>query len=118
MSMNLIISLLLFSLLLIILTTYFLRKGRIPEKYALLWYCFAIIIIIVSFFPGILSFFANMLGFKLMSNMVLIILIGILFMLAMALTIMIAGQKKKTILLIQELALLKSRIGKLEDEDR
>lgn len=111
MSKNLVITLICASLLVFILATRYLRKGRIPEKYALLWYLFALIIFILSLFPNILSFLAKTLGFQLVSNMVIVILIGILFLLVMALTIMIAGQKKKTTLLIQELSMLKKELN-------
>lgn len=107
MSEKLILSLIIISIFLVLLTTYFLKKGRIPEKYALLWYSFSILVLIVSFFPDIFSSLAKLLGFQLLSNMVLVLLIGVLFLLTMSLTIMIAGQKKKTTLLIQELSLLK-----------
>ena len=110
MSEKLVLSLIIISIFLVLLTTYILKKGRIPEKYALLWYIFAIIILVVSFFPGIFSTLAKILGFQLLSNMVLVLLIGILFLLTMSLTIMIAGQKKKTTLLIQELSLLKKEL--------
>ena len=112
MSTKLVITLIVVSILLIILTTHFLRKGRIPEKYAILWYCFAIIVLIMSFFPDFFSFIAGKLGFQLMSNMVMLLLSGVLFLLVMALTIMMAGQKKKTTMLIQEVSILKEKLEK------
>ena len=111
MSIRLMITLIVVSILLVILTTHFLRKGRIPEKYALLWYCFAILILVMSFFPNFFSFIAKKIGFQLMSNMVILLLLGILFLLVMALTIMMAGQKKKTTMLIQEVKNLISKIN-------
>lgn len=118
MSKNLIITLIFASLFIFILASRYLRKGRIPEKYALLWYLFAFIILIVSLFPNILSFLARTLGFQLVSNMIIVLLIGILFLLVMALTIMIAGQKKKTTLLIQEVSILKNEINNLKEKKK
>lgn len=112
MSVRLTLSLIIVSVFLVLLTTHFLKKGRIPEKYALLWYGFAILVLIVSFFPNIFSSLAKLLGFQLLSNMVLVLLIGILFLLTMSLTIMMAGQKKKTTLLIQELSILRQEVTK------
>mgnify|MGYP004455913227 CR=1 FL=1 len=111
MSINLVVLLIIMSLSIFILTTYFLIKGRIPEKYALLWYMFSIFIIISGLFPKLISSISKLLGFELMSNMILVLLIGILFLLVMSLTIMMAGQKKKTTLLIQEISLLKSEVN-------
>lgn len=111
MSINLTIALLLVALFIILLTTYFLKKGRIPEKYSLLWYGFALIILLVGVFPDFFSNISEKFGFKVMSNFVIGVIVGILILLTMALTIIIAGQKKKTTLLIQEVSILRSEIN-------
>ena len=110
MPINLTITLIVVSLFLILLTSYFLKIGRIPEKYALLWYLFSIIILIVSFFPNVFESLAKIVGIQLLSNMFIAILIWVLFLLVMSLTIMMSGQKKKTTLLIQEISILKSEL--------
>ena len=51
-----------------------------------------------------------------MSNLIIGIIVGVLILLTMALTIMIAGQKKKTMLLIQEISILKSEIKSNEKQ--
>lgn len=112
MSLSLTITLIIVSIFLIILTTHFLKKGRIPEKYSLLWYSFSLIILLVGIFPNLFSFISEKLGFEVMSNLIIGIIIGVLILLTMALTIMIAGQKKKTTLLIQEISLLRREIKK------
>lgn len=116
MSLNLTTTLVVVSIFLIILTTYFLKKGRIPEKYSLLWYCFSIIILLVGIFPNLFNFVSEKLGFEVMSNLIIGIIVGVLILLTMALTIMIAGQKKKTMLLIQEISILKSEIKSNEKQ--
>ncbi|MBQ9024291.1 MAG: DUF2304 domain-containing protein [Bacilli bacterium] len=110
MSKSLIITLVVVSICLIIITSHYLKKDRIPIKYSLLWYLFSLLILVVALFPGLFTIISKTLGFEAMSNMVIGIIIGLLLLLTMALTIMIAGQKKKTILLIQELSLLKSEV--------
>ena len=75
-----------------------------------MWYLFSIIILIVSFFPNVFESLAKIVGIQLLSNMFIAILIGVLFLLVMSLTIMMAGQKKKTTLLIQEISILKSEL--------
>lgn len=116
MQTSLIITLILVSLFLIILTTYVLKKGRISEKYSLLWYGMALIILFVALFPNFFVLISKALGFEVMSSFIMGLLIGILILLAMALTVMIAGQKKKTILLIQEISILKSELNKIKEE--
>ena len=114
MSKSLTITLILVSFFLIILTTYFLKKGRIPEKYSLLWYGFSIIILLVGIFPNLFSFISEKLGFQVMSNLIIAIIVGLLMLLTMALTIMIAGQKKKATLLIQEVSILRNEVNNYE----
>lgn len=110
MSISLTITLIIVSLLLILLTTYTLKKGRISEKYSLLWYAFALVIFLVAVFPQIFNLIAEKLGFQVMSNLIIGIILGTLILLSMALTVMIAGQKKKTTLLIQEISMLKAGV--------
>lgn len=104
------ITLIVVALFLIFLTTYVLKKGRIPEKYSLLWYGFALVILLMSIFPGLFVSISKLLGFELMSNFVIALIIGSLILLTMALTVMIAGQKKKTTLLIQEIGIIKKEL--------
>ena len=114
MSESLVITLIIVSISLFIIITYFLIKGRIPEKYSLLWYFFALIILLTSIFPKLFTWLSSLLGFEVMSNLIIAIIIGILLLLTMALTIMIAGQSKKTTLLIQELSLVKEELEELK----
>ena len=116
MSENLIIILTISIIILFISITYILKKGRIEEKYALLWYFIDLILLLVVIFHKPISEFANMLGFYPLSTFVISIFIGLLLLLVVALTVMMAGQKKKTILLIQEISILKNEVAKLKDE--
>lgn len=116
MSINLTLTLIVVSMFLIFLTTIILKKGRISEKHALLWYAMSLIILIAGILPHVLAEISKKLGFSVMSSFVIGILIGILIILTMALTVMIAGQKKKTTLLIQEVSLLKEEIKNLKEK--
>lgn len=115
MSIKLTFTLILVAMFILLLTTYFLKKGRIPEKYSLLWYAFSIIIFLVGIFPNLFQNIANKLGFQVMSNLIIGVIIGLLILLTMALTIIAAGQKKKTTLLIQEISLLKKEIETMKN---
>ena len=111
MSLKLRIILLIFSLIVILVTTSVLKKGRIPIKYSLLWYFVGGIILMLSLFPFILEFITKVIGFKTISNLILGIIISLLLFLTMSLTIITSGQKKKITLLIQEVSLLKKSIN-------
>ncbi|MBQ2639505.1 MAG: DUF2304 domain-containing protein [Bacilli bacterium] len=112
MSDNLIITIIAISCILFLIVTIVLKRGRIPEKYALLWYFMIAILLLVAIIPGVFSYIASKLGFYPMSNFIIGIFIGVLILLTMALTVMMAGQKKKTTLLIQEISLLKEEVKK------
>ena len=116
MSQNLTLTLIIVGIALVVLTTIILKKGRISEKHALLWYAMSLIIILAGIIPKVLVEISQKLGFTVMSSFVIGIFIGILIMLTMALTVMIAGQKKKTTLLIQEISLLKAEVEELKNK--
>ena len=115
MEFNLKVSLLIFSIILFVTTTIMLKKERMPIKYSLLWYFSAIIILLVSIFPKVLELFQNLFGFETLSNLIIGMFISILLFLTMALTIIVSGQTKKIVLLVQEISFLKS---KLEESDK
>lgn len=110
MQRGLTIILLTFAIFLIFLTTFFLKKGRIPEKYSLLWYGFSLFILLVGIFPNLFAFISEKLGVQVMSNLIIGIILAALIVFNMVLSIMIAGQKKKTTLLIQEISMLKQEV--------
>ena len=112
MSLKLRISLFAFSILLAIITTVVLRKGRIPIKYSLLWYFSSLVVFLVAIFPFTIEFVANMLGFTTLSNLITAMIIAILLFLTMSLTIITSNKKKKITLLIQEVSILKEKINK------
>ncbi len=112
MSLKLRISLIVFAVVLSIITTAVLRKGRIPIKYSLLWYFSSIIVFLVAVFTFIIEWCANLLGFATLSNLIVAIIIGILLFLTMSLTIITSGQKKKITFLIQEVSSLKEKVNK------
>lgn len=111
MSINLRVILFVFSIFLLVITTYVLKRGRIPEKYSLLWYFISLVIFILAIFPDFFTFIAKQLGFQVMSNLIIGIILALLLFLTMSLTIIAAGQKKKTTLLIQEISILKEKLN-------
>lgn len=110
MSNSLITGLLMVGISLLIIITIILRKGRIPMKFALVWYVPACAIILLALFPRIFEFFAHLFGFQTISNLVAGFLFVILFLIIIALTVIVAGQTTKINLLIQEISLLKEKI--------
>ncbi len=108
MNLSLKIALIIFSIILALITTKILKKGRMPIKYSLLWYFCSLIILLVAVFPFIIEYVSNLFGFKTLSNLIIAIILALLLFLTMSLTIITSGQKKKITLLIQEISILKS----------
>ena len=115
MQVTLRIALIVYALFLFIIITHLLKKGRITEKHSIVWYIFTMVVILVGIVPKFLELFSDFLGFEVLSNFVIGILIALLTIMSLILNVMIAGQRKKTTLLIQEVSLLKEEIEKLKN---
>ena len=100
-----------FFLLCVIL--YNLKKGKMPVKYALVWIFSAVVMILCACFPQIIGFITRLLGFELISNVILSIFLGCI---TISLTVIVSGQAKKIDLLVQEVSLLKQKVEKKEKE--
>ena len=111
MALNLRLAVIIFALLLFIITIRILIKGRIPEKYSLIWLGISLIILLVGIVPEFLTSISKIFGFEVMSNMIMGMILFLMVIITMALTVMIAGQKKKTTLLIQEVSILQKELN-------
>lgn len=110
MQLTLRIALVVYAIFLFILITYLLKRGRITEKHSIVWYVFTIVVSLVGIVPQFLELFSKLLGFEVLSNFVIGILIVLITIMCLVLNVMIAGQRKKTTLLIQEISILKKEI--------
>lgn len=114
MSINVRIVMVIFALFIILLIINLLKKDRVPIKISLLWLIAALLILFIGVFPECLKLLLDLLGFKTLSNMLVGILLGILFVISISLTVVISGQKKRNQILIQEISMLKKRVDTLE----
>ena len=111
MSIKLKLELILVSFVIIFTVLFFLKKDKIPVKYALVWIFSALIIFFVAVATDFFNFFSKMFGFVTISNMIIGLFIFLLLMICMSLTIMISSQKVKITRLTQEISLLKSKMN-------
>ena len=102
-----IITLIIFSIVFITITTIALKKDKMPIKYALIWYFSAVALLIVAIFPKLVEIVANFLGFEASSSLIIGIVMTLLLIITLILTIIVSGQKRKITLLIQEISLIK-----------
>lgn len=110
MQITLRIALVIYAVVLFIVVTHLLKKEKLPEKYTIIWYAFSLVILLVGIVPQFLEVISKALRFEVLSNFVIGILITLLTIMCLALSVMIAGQKKKIKLLIQEVSMLKKEI--------
>lgn len=114
MSGNLIFCSGLFSIFIILLILYLIRKEKINIKYSLVWLVLFLALLICLFVPGLLNYITKLLGFQTASNMVLSLLIAVLVVINITNTVINSHQDKKIRLLIQEISLMKENVN--EDE--
>lgn len=117
MSLNLRIFLFFILISFIILILHTIKKKRLLLKYSLLWLAASLFMSICIIFPQILSFICTILGIELVSNLVFLLGFLILLILTFVLTIIVSEQKKKIILLIEEVAIIKKEISNFKNRD-
>lgn len=107
MSVNLIFGSAGFSILVIFIILYFIKKDKIHIKYAIVWLILFAILFLALLIPGFMGFLTRVLGFQYSSNMVFSLLICVLVIISILLTGIVSSQDKKIRLLIQEISILK-----------
>lgn len=105
-----------FSLVFLVVTVELIRRQKIAEKYSLLWLALGLVMISCSVFPGLLEGIARSVGIYYAPS--LLFLIGLIFSLTfiMHLTIVISRLQRQLTRLIQEVALLKAKLEKEEQD--
>ncbi|MGI9186003.1 MAG: DUF2304 domain-containing protein, partial [Gaiellales bacterium] len=95
---------------LFLLTFELTRRRRLIEKYAILWFATAVIIVIVAVVPGALDFIADALGISYAPAALL--LVAFIFSLAVTLhlSMVLSRVTRQLTLLAQEHAILQSRV--------
>lgn len=99
--------LIIFSICWIILISYFLRKDKLSVKYSLVWFSMAFVLLVLGIFPGFLSGISHLFGFQVASSFIVGIILTLLMFITLILTIIIVDQKKKIVMLIQEVSMIK-----------
>lgn len=97
------------AIILAIVVLLIVRKGKITIKYSIFWFLSCILLLITGIMPSILESIAKLLGFQVVSNLVIGIFIFILIIINISLTIIVSTQSNKINLLIQEVSILKQK---------
>ncbi|MEZ4866020.1 MAG: DUF2304 domain-containing protein [Caldilineaceae bacterium] len=104
-----------FSLVLFAVILQLIRKHKLREEYALIWFAVSLVIVLFSLFDGILSYLAGLLAVVYAPTLVLVF--GILFcvILLLAQTVMLSNQANRLRDLAQTIGLLEWRLHQLEE---
>ncbi|MCR5797354.1 DUF2304 domain-containing protein [Eubacterium xylanophilum] len=105
-------------LLMLIYVSRMISKDKIDVKYALRWLALCVLVLILDFFPGILYWLAGISGIHLPSNMIFLVAILLLIMTVFALTANVSRVSQKNTRLIQEVALLRDEIERLQEKEK
>lgn len=94
----------------------FIRKKKLDLRYGLSWLLVICVILVLDFFPGILSWLTNLMGVEIPANMLFFLGFCFSLLIIFGLTMIVSGLSHKVKRLSQELALLDKRINDMEAE--
>jgi hypothetical protein len=95
--------------LLVFLVLLNIRKGRLKEKYAVLWLIVSVLSIFAIAIPQFIPFLAKNLGFTLPANFLFVVTVGTALFLTFLLSTDISKKQKQLEDLAAEIALLKQK---------
>ena len=95
-----------------------LRRHRLREKYALVWFCVAVGLLVITLFPAVLTWAAELLHVQVPAN--LLFFAGSLLLLAMSLqhSYELGRLEERTRTLAEEAALLRLALDERAPDDR
>ena len=91
-----------------------IRRGRLKERYSLIWLSAAAVMVIFSLWRPLLHFIARMLGIDYPPSFLFILLIGFLVFLLLHFSSVISALSEKNSRLAQEIGILKARMKNIE----
>lgn len=112
MNSNLRFVMIILAIILFIIILRLVSKNKLPIKYSLFWFSSAFIVLLVGLIPNLIGFFTRLIGFETYSSLIAGVIIGLLLLITLFLTIIVSEQKRKLLLLVQEVSLLKEQINK------
>ena len=87
-----------------------IRRGRLKEKYSLLWLIAGSVMLLFSVSRGLLEFFSRLVGIYYAPSFLFLLAIFFLFLIALHFSVVVSGLSEKNKRLAQEIALLKQEL--------
>lgn len=98
-----------FSIFLLVLIVYLIRKKKVREEYAILWIAIFTMFLVLSAFRGLIDKFSSLLGIQYQPAALFLILFACLFLLVFHFSIVISDMKKKMNALAMTVSILEER---------
>ncbi|MFB9745744.1 DUF2304 domain-containing protein [Leifsonia shinshuensis] len=92
-----------------------LRRGRMRERHAIWWLLAGVLALIIGIFPGILDWFAELIGVGAPVNLVFFVSIAVLFLVCIQHSTELTNLESKTRTLAERSALQQLEIEELRD---
>ncbi|HTG01027.1 MAG TPA: DUF2304 domain-containing protein [Nitrospirota bacterium] len=102
--------------LLLLTVVELIRRGRLKERYSLLWLAAGIILIVLSSSRQLLEYIARLLGIFYPPSFLFLLAFLFLLLITLHFSVVISGVTEKNKQLAQEIALLKQELQKLKED--
>lgn len=93
-----------------------IRKNSLEIDYSIFWILFSGVLVLVSIFPGIITWAADVLGFISPANMVFLVVIFLLVLKLFSVTIKLSLLENKIKTLVQHIALMETAVCEMEKD--
>ncbi|MCR5226151.1 MAG: DUF2304 domain-containing protein [Eubacterium sp.] len=93
-----------------------IRKSQMKIENAIFWFVLAVVLIILSIFPGIVTWAAATIGVESPVNLIYLIMIFLLFYKAFSLSVKVAQLEHKVNILTAENAMADKKLRELDNE--
>ena len=97
-------------------TLYFIRKKGLDLNHSILWLFMSVIFMVIAIFPEIVTFLSRLMGIKVSSNALFLVLLAFLLIHAISSSAALSRHHNRIKRLVQSVALLEHRIEQLEAE--
>ncbi len=91
-------------------------KGKLREEYSIIWIFFTIVLIVFSIWRNGLAWFAKIMGVYYAPSLLFMVAIGTIIIFLLHLSLVVSRLHNQIKSISQELALLKQKLAKLENE--
>jgi hypothetical protein len=94
-----------------------IRRGRLKERYALLWLFSGIVLLVLSLSRSLLEYFSRLIGIFYPPSLLFLIAFVFLLLITLHFSAVISGLSEKNKRLTQEIALLRQALEELRQND-